>query len=345
MTLLSTAKRYLSLQTHKIYSMPIAILEPHSACNCRCIMCDIWKGNDKATSMSRKVLDSLLDSFKRLDTRWIVMTGGEAMMHPKFFEFCALLKERGLKITVLSTGLLLKAKAEHVCSLTDEVIVSLDGPAPIHDQIRQIPNAFKKLAEGIEAVHRIRSSFPISARSVIQRQNFRYWPDLIHAGKQLELDKISFLPADVTSEAFNRPDPWAPARQEEVRPGAEELEEFEAMVERILSDFKEDIAKGFIAEHPEKLRNIFRYYAAFHDRTQFPPVRCNAPWVSSFVQSDGMVRPCFFLPEMGSLHEAPLHELINRKSAITDRAKLDPSSHPICGKCVCMLYLHPRTKF
>lgn len=344
MSLLRTAKRYLSLKTHRIRSLPIAILEPHSACNCRCIMCDIWKGNEQASSMAIELLNGLLSSFKRLDTRWVVMTGGEAMMHPKFFEFCKILKEQGLKITVLTTGILLKAKAEQVCRYTDEVIVSLDGPPRIHDQIRRIPNAYRKLAEGVEAVRRIDSSFSISARSVIQKENFRTWPDLVHCAQQLELDKISFLPADVTSEAFNRPAGWAPSRQDEVKPCAEELPEFEAMVERIICEFKEEINKGFIAEHPEKLRNIFRYYAAFHGRVEFPPVRCNAPWVSSFVQSDGTVRPCFFLPEMGSLNDAPLHELINREAAIADRAKLDPSRHETCGKCVCMLYLHPRTK-
>ncbi len=31
-----------------ITSLPILILYPHSRCNCRCVMCDIWKTNDTA---------------------------------------------------------------------------------------------------------------------------------------------------------------------------------------------------------------------------------------------------------------------------------------------------------
>ena len=32
-----------SRQNYWIEKLPILILFPHSRCNCRCIMCDIWK--------------------------------------------------------------------------------------------------------------------------------------------------------------------------------------------------------------------------------------------------------------------------------------------------------------
>ena len=44
-SLYHTCQRYRTLRTHRITSLPILILMPHSACNCRCVMCDIWKGN------------------------------------------------------------------------------------------------------------------------------------------------------------------------------------------------------------------------------------------------------------------------------------------------------------
>src|SRR3712207_8082535 len=39
-------------------------------------------------------------------------------------------------------------------SWCDDVIVSLDGPREIHDQIRRIPRAFDRLAEGVAALDR-----------------------------------------------------------------------------------------------------------------------------------------------------------------------------------------------
>jgi hypothetical protein len=43
---------------------------------------------------------------------------------------------------------------------------------------------------------------------------------------------------------------------------------------------------GFIAESPVKLRRrLLDYFTAVHGGTPFPPNECNAPWVSSVIES------------------------------------------------------------
>src|SRR5712692_4562439 len=83
--LIDTGKRYLTLKTHKIYTLPVAVLMPHSACNCRCVMCDIWKGNGNLRQLSEADVRDLLVSLKQLNTRWVVMSGGEALLNPNLF--------------------------------------------------------------------------------------------------------------------------------------------------------------------------------------------------------------------------------------------------------------------
>src|ERR1022692_5069708 len=80
----------------------------------------------------------------------------------------ALLRGRGIRTTILSTGLLLERNAARIAEGVDEVIVSLDGPAKIHDEIRRVPGPFDLLAKGVRAVHRISPEFPISARCTVQ---------------------------------------------------------------------------------------------------------------------------------------------------------------------------------
>ena len=58
--------RYRTLKTNKIYSLPIVILMPHSRCNCRCIMCDIWKGNNNVQQLNESDIEKLLSSLKKL---------------------------------------------------------------------------------------------------------------------------------------------------------------------------------------------------------------------------------------------------------------------------------------
>src|SRR5437870_5221460 len=101
-------KRYRTLKTDVIQALPIVILMPHSACNCQCVMCDIWKDNKNLKQLTEEDVSGLIASFKKFGTRQVVMSGGEAMLNPKFFTFCEMLKKHNIHICVLSTGLTLK---------------------------------------------------------------------------------------------------------------------------------------------------------------------------------------------------------------------------------------------
>lgn len=336
-------KRYLTLKTHKIHALPIAILMPHSGCNCRCLMCDIWRG-DGSQQLTEADVQGVLGSLQALGTRQVVMSGGEALMNPNLFRLCDLLRAEGMSITILSTGLLLSRYARQVVNQTDEVIVSLDGSEVVHNAIRGIPNAYRKLRDGVRAVKALDPAFPISARCVIQRSNFADWPHIVEAAREIGLDKISFLPADVSSEAFNRPDPWDTERTGQVKLDAEQLPELQEVLETLIQSHAADFASGFIVESPAKLRRIYDYYAAFYGLSRFPPVRCNAPWVSTVVEADGTVRPCFFHPAVGNIRQTPLPDLLNSPAAITFRQNLDMETDPICRQCVCSLNLRPTVK-
>ena len=189
--------------------LPILILYPHARCNCRCLMCDIWKDTSKA-QMSADTLERYLADIKQLSVQWVVFSGGEPLMHADLFRFCAAVRALGVRTTILSTGLLLDRNARSIVEHVDDVIVSLDGPPAVHDRIRRVPGAFERLAQGIRAVREIEPSFPISARCTVQKENHSFVVQTAEAAKALGVRSISFLAADVTSEAFNRPGGWAP---------------------------------------------------------------------------------------------------------------------------------------
>ena len=337
-------RRFASLKTHKVYSMPVVILMPHSRCNCRCIMCDIWKGNENLQQLDEPDISELLISLKKLNTKSVVMSGGEALMHPNFFKLCEILKSQNLSITILSTGLLLKKYANKITKMTDEVIVSLDGSREVHDKIRNIPNAFDKLKEGVKELKNIKSDYRVTGRSVIQKENFWDLPNIVDASHDIGLDKISFLTADVSTDAFNRPELWDNQRAGEVRLSLEELKKFKEVIESLIITHSDDFKTKFIAESPAKLRRFYHYYAAFHGLSGFPEIKCNAPWVSSVIESDGSVRPCFFHNKIGNIKESSLTSIINSDQSISFRKNLDMSTNPICKKCVCYLNLSPFAK-
>ena len=340
-TISHTYKRYRTLQTHRIQALPIAILMPHSACNCRCIMCDIWKDNKNLKQLNENDIKGLMSSLKKLGTRQVLMSGGEALLNPNFFRFCEILNEENIKVTLLSTGLTIKKNAEQLVKWVHDIIVSVDGDEQTHDYIRNIPGAFNKLREGINYIKAMKPTYKITARTVIHRLNYQRWPAIIDAAKEIGLDQISFLPADVSSHAFNREMLWDENRQHEILLSFEDLPYLKNVIQKLITDYKEDFEDSFIAESPEKIWKIYEYYSAYYGLNSFPYKKCNAPWVSTVVEADGTVRPCFFHEPIGNIRLESLDTILNSENAIDFRKHLDIDKNETCMKCVCYLNLAP----
>ncbi|GAB3904902.1 radical SAM protein [Mucilaginibacter boryungensis] len=337
-----TWRRYRTLQTHAIKALPIVILMPHSACNCRCVMCDIWKDNRNLKQLTEDDIKGLLVSLKAFGTQQVVMSGGEALLNPNFFNLCTILKKQGIKITLLSTGLSIEKNAPQLLKLVNDLIVSLDGDEVLHDAIRNIPMAFKRLKAGVGHIKTINPDYRITGRTVIHRLNFRNWPNIIKEAKEMGLNQISFLPADVSSHAFNRQTAWSEPKQHEILLSEQDLPELQAIIDQILVEYKTEFRNGFIAEPPLKIQAIHDYYAAFYQHNPFPYKKCNAPWVSTVIEADGSVRPCFFLDTIGNIHDTSLTEILNSPEAVNFRKTLDMDKNAACIKCVCSLNLPPR---
>jgi MoaA/NifB/PqqE/SkfB family radical SAM enzyme len=320
--------------TGVVESLPILVLYPHSRCNCRCVMCDIWKV-ETAEEITAAELERHLAELLRLSVEWIVFSGGEPLMHSDLFRLARMIRSQGIRTTMLSTGLLLSRYAGQIVTSIDDVIVSLDGPPSVHDAIRRVTGAYNLMAASVGALHSLREGYPVAARSTVQRENFRNLRETVRAAREMCLQSISFLAADLTSEAFNRPGGWSPERQAAVAPSIGELPALGAEIEALIS---EECGRGFVLETPEKLRRIVRHFRAHHGLEEPEAPRCNAPWVSAVVESDGTVRPCFFHAPIGNLRSQSFAEAINGPRAAGFRASLRVAENPVCRRCVCSLY-------
>jgi MoaA/NifB/PqqE/SkfB family radical SAM enzyme len=320
----------------KLTTLPILILNAHSRCNCRCVMCDIWKreANDQ---MRAKDLERHRTSLENLGVRQVVLTGGEPLLHNDLAAFCNFFRERQIHLTLLTTGILLHKRAEEVATLFDEIIISLDGPQEIHDAIRRVSGAYNLIHKGVIAVHHHNSSIPITCRTTVQRANHRHLRETVDAARGLGLDSISFLAADLTSQAFNRPLIWPGERQSEIGLNLEEAKALEEEIEQLILEYEAAINHKYIVESAAKLRKIGRRFR--EHLGQFPAVApiCNAPWVSAVVEVDGSVRPCFFHRTIGNITSSTLEEVINGEAAQKFRQSLDMEADPTCRRCVCSL--------
>lgn len=316
---------------NRTFVLPLLIFYPTSRCNSRCVSCDWWTHSGK-NDLTVAEIETVAATLPSLGTRVVAFSGGEPLLRPDVFEAASIFRARGMTLQLLTSGVLLERSADRVGEHFSRVFVSLDAATDaLYEEVRGI-NALAMVGRGIARLRRIAPSVPVVARATLHRANFRELPRLIEHAKAIGLDGISFLAADVSSGAFGRRGSPSPS----LALTADEVGEFTAIVERTVALFQPDFESGFVAESPARLRRLPQYYAALGGDGPFPPVRCNAPWVSVVLEADGAVRPCFFHPAVGNIRRTPLADLVTQNLR-TFRASLDVDSNPTCGRCVCSL--------
>jgi MoaA/NifB/PqqE/SkfB family radical SAM enzyme len=320
----------------RLTSLPILILNAHSRCNCRCVMCDIWKreANDQIQAQD---LERHRASFENLGVRQVVLTGGEPLLHNDLAALCNFFREQQIRLTLLTTGLLLQKRAEEVATFFDDIIISLDGPQEIHDAIRRVNGAYSLIHRGVAAVRYHSPDLPITCRTTVQKANHRHLRKTVDAARGLGLDSISFLAADLTSEAFNRPLLWPGEKQNEIGLSLDETRALEEEIELLILEYEAGINHNYILESAAKLRKIARRSREHLGQLSPQSPICNAPWVSAVVEVDGSVRPCFFHHTVGNITTSTLEEIVNGEAAQEFRRSLDMDTNPTCQRCVCSL--------
>ncbi|MDX2137919.1 MAG: radical SAM/SPASM domain-containing protein [Chloroflexota bacterium] len=357
-------RHLLNLASDHLTSLPILILYLTDGCNSRCVTCDIWR--NPRLNMRRELVEQLVSEVKPLGIRWVVLSGGEAMQHPHWAQIARRFREAGARLILLTNGLFLRKQADDVIASVDEVVVSLDGgTAATYEAIRGV-DAFGLVLEGMAAVHA--GGIPITTRTTLQRANFAEMPQIIDAAKSVGVDHVSFLTVDVSNPyAFgDREIPissivGATALPTElhqaIAPEAltpEDCDRLEQIIATLERTHAAEFTSGQIAESPDKLRRMLTYFRALLGNGDFPPVRCNAPHTSAVVQVDGTLRPCYFLPTMGTVgasnpsmrtgqrggaeYSLPLRDAINSDAALGLRHAYRAGERAECGRCVCPLY-------
>src|ERR1700722_7475039 len=271
-----------------LHRLPLVTLYLTERCNSRCVTCDYWRHG--RADMNFQAVQRLLPSLARLDTRVVLLSGGEPLLNPEWSAIAQALRVAGLKAWLLTSGLSLAKHAKRAAELFDAITVSLDGTDPPTYQAIRGLDAFDKVCEGIRAA--AHHGVAPGVRVTVQRANFRELPAFVALAKELGARPVSFLAVDVANpHAFGRTDGFG----SDLALLAEELPVLDELLRAMDRDCAAEFRSGFIAESPAKLRRILPYFSALHGKSSYPLVRCNAPEFSAVVGATGQVQPCFFI--------------------------------------------------
>jgi MoaA/NifB/PqqE/SkfB family radical SAM enzyme len=320
-----------------LLALPLLTLHLTDRCNSRCISCDYWRHG--RVNITPDSVRALLPGLKELGTRTILVSGGEPLINPDWPEIAELLRASGLELWLLTSGLSLAKHAAKVARLFQSVTVSLDGTDPESYRAIRGVDAFDVVCEGIRAV--AAAGIPVSVRVTVQRANYRDLNRFVTLTRELGAHQVSFLAADVSNNtAFGRQSGETP----DIALRSEDLPIFQATLDTLVRDRKAEFASGFIAESPIKLRRLLNYYRAICGLGDFPEVRCNAPEFSAVVETDGRVRPCFFIPGAANAKiETNLSAALNAPAMSELRADIRAGRRPECATCVCSMWRDPKS--
>jgi Fe-coproporphyrin III synthase len=325
-----------------LHRLPLVTLYLTERCNSRCVTCDYWRHG--RADMTLQAVQRLLPSLARLETRVVLLSGGEPLLNPEWSAIAQALRVAGLKAWLLTSGLSLAKHARRAAELFDAITVSLDGTdRPTYQAIRGL-DAFDKVCDGIRAA--AHHGVAPGVRVTVQRANFRQLPAFVSLAKELGARQVSFLAVDVANpHAFGRTDGFSSDLA--LRP--EELPEMDELLFAMERDCAADFRSGFIAESPAKLRRILQYFGALHGKTPYPLVRCNAPEFSAVVGATGRVQPCFFIS--GPPAEAALwgdgkalddfSSALNGERMTALRGSIRAGARIECKTCVCSMWRDP----
>ncbi len=147
-------------------------------CNLRCRHCYIGEGLHQDLSFER--IKKVLEEFEEIQGLRLLLSGGEPLLHPHFWEINDILRDYAFRSVLLSNGTLITRDVSKRLRV-HEVQISLDGMKEGHESIRG-KGTFEKAVSAIDFLQE--AKIRVSIATMIHRKNLKEFDtlaSLIHA--------------------------------------------------------------------------------------------------------------------------------------------------------------------
>ena len=287
-------------------------LELTYQCNLNCFYC--YNNREKqGTPLSLAQYRTLLEDLASMQTLFLMLTGGEPMIHPHFFEIGSMCRELGFVVRVRTNGhTLFPSNIDRLIHEVDPYVVevSLHGAsAEVHDRQTRVPGSFDRLIKNLRHVRSAGLRCMMVATPTAWNQH--QIEAMISLGD--ELDAPLHFQGPVGPRDNGDTEPLS------IQPDPETWGRIAALVEE-RSARKEDEAGEGMKPAPTS------------DPVDETPAICGVGTVGVDIDPFGNVQACMHLQESaGSLHQQSIEEIWNhsplfarvRQRAINAAANLD----------------------
>jgi len=135
---------------------PITVWNITRTCNLRCVHC--YSDSNAARypgELTWEQMEAVVEDLAGYGVPSLLLSGGEPMIHPRFFDLVETASRAGLKLTISTNGTLItEEKAAHLKAANVAYVgISLDGIGRIHDEFRRKEGAFDAAVRGFRNCH------------------------------------------------------------------------------------------------------------------------------------------------------------------------------------------------
>lgn len=340
---------------HLFYNPSWMILGVNNVCNLHCKMCDVGT-QTTSTNFSQNLVGSHplhmpLDLFQKMADQcadfFPDIKLGYAFTEPLIYkhldESLLYAQHKKLATSITTNGLNLKQKADIVVqSEVENLFLSLDGTASIHNEIRGHKKSFERAIQGIESVLAQTNKINISVFFVITEWNTNNMVDFVEYFKQYPITHIGFLHPNYTlqSTADTHNQQLISSQYPATHSNIEELDPTQINLKKV----QEQVAEIKSREYPFKVSfqpelNSPKEYDDFYLKpNHFIGKGCTDVYQNIMLKSDGQVIPAHgrcYQVNAGNLYEDDLKTIWNSKILSDFRSDLNKSGgyFPACSRC------------
>ncbi|MEK1842014.1 MAG: radical SAM protein, partial [Pseudomonas sp.] len=171
--------RYLSETDLKRYVPVHVVWEITLACDLKCLHCGSRAGHRRPDELNTRECLDVIDSLAALGTREITLIGGEAYLRKDWTQLIQAIHDHGMYCAIQTGGRnLTPAKMQAAVDAgLNGVGVSLDGLAPLHDAVRNVPGSFDKAVDTLRRAKQ--SGLAVSVNTQIGAATLPDLPELM----------------------------------------------------------------------------------------------------------------------------------------------------------------------
>jgi MoaA/NifB/PqqE/SkfB family radical SAM enzyme len=143
-------------------------------CNLSCLHCYSRSGPGEREKLSLGAVAAFMADARAEGYERVAFSGGEPFLHPDFREIVLEAHRLGLSPVAVTNGTVLDGRRAAALPHLDLVAVSVDGPEPVHNQLRGSGTAFARMAKGLETIRA--SGVPFGIAHTVTRDSLVHLP-------------------------------------------------------------------------------------------------------------------------------------------------------------------------